>query len=70
MAKDKAQEPETVTVPAGFIFQSDQQAKQLLARDMEEMKKHPINETVIGGQYLGTDGELHDAHGKPLKDSK
>lgn len=26
-------------------------------------------ETVPGGRYLGGDGKLHDAHGKPVADA-
>ncbi len=48
----------------------DQFARQELARDMEALKKNPMDEAAQpGGVFMGTDGELHDAHGNKLSAS-
>ncbi len=50
------------------ILTGDQYARQQLAREMEELSKAPLDKTVPGGRYQGTDGKLHDADGQPLED--
>ena len=46
---------------------ADQQARQELAAEMAKLKENPLDRTVPGGKYLGVDGKLHDAEGKPLR---
>ncbi len=45
----------------------DQFAREQLARDMEALKKNPMDQaSQPGGVFMGTDGELHDAHGNKI----
>lgn len=56
-----------------FIVLNSRQAQaQALAAEIAENQKSgvKIDETEPGGKYIGSDGEPHDAEGKPLKKSK
>jgi hypothetical protein len=50
------------------ILTGDQFARQQLAAEMAELAKSPLDKTVPGGRYQGTDGKLHDAEGQKLED--
>lgn len=53
------------TAPA-VLISGEQHAREQLAREMAEMNKHPLDETVPGGRYQSADGSFHDAEGRPL----
>ena len=50
------------------ILITDQQARKQLAEDIAKLKANPINRTVKGGYFLGTDGKPHDAFGNPVEE--
>lgn len=42
-------------------------ARRQLAAEMEELAKAPLDRVDAGGRYIGTDGQLHDAHGQVIE---
>lgn len=56
-------QPQNPTVALPY----EQFARQQLAQEMAKLADNPLDQTKPGGVYVGTDGEKHDAEGKPLK---
>lgn len=46
------------------VMTGEQYDRQQLAAEMKELSKAPLDKTVPGGRYQGSDGQLHDAEGK------
>lgn len=55
-----------------ILVDAQQNAAQTLAAEISAKKEAGIDlhETQPGGYFIGTDGEPHDAEGKPIKKAK
>lgn len=51
------------------ILTGDQFAREQLAREMAALKDKPLDRAPAGGRFMGTDGKIHDAEGRPVEDS-
>ena len=49
------------------VINPTQQAAQQLAEDMKRLKASPMDRSIPGGYFIGTDGEPHDAHGNKIE---
>ena len=53
--------PAAVQVPYAVHVQRE------LQREMRALEENPLDRTRPGGEYIGADGQKHDANGEPLE---